>query len=83
MCVKNVWKKIDKIFLSFFIDLRIFFSYNLSNKKMKSFSKLINVNDFDNWNLFFKKFTGCRAFLLHRESVYLKGRWKARWMHTY
>lgn len=50
---------------------------------MKSFSKIINVNDFDIWNLFFKKFTGCRAFLSHEESVYLKGRWKARWVHTY
>lgn len=48
LCVETLWKKIDKIFLSFFIDLRIFFSYNLSNKKMKSFSDLINVNDFDN-----------------------------------
>ncbi len=53
-----LWKKIDKNFFSFFIDLRIFFSYNLSNKKMKSFSKIINVNDFDIWNLFFKKIHG-------------------------
>lgn len=81
--LKLYGRKLIKFFLSFFIDLRIFFSYNLSNNKMESFSDLINVNDFDNWNLFFKKFTGCRAFLLHKESVYLRGRWKARWMHTY
>ncbi|PFL00888.1 hypothetical protein COJ01_15990 [Priestia megaterium] len=62
LCVKTVWNKIDKIFLSFFIDLRIFFSYNLSNKKMKSFSKLINVNDFDNWNLFLKNSQGVELF---------------------
>jgi hypothetical protein len=29
---------------------------------MKSFSKLINVNDFDSWNLFFKKITGVELF---------------------
>lgn len=69
--------------MSFFIDLRIFFLYNLSNKKMKLFFEIINVNDFDIWNLFFKKFIGCRVFLLYEESVYLKGRWKVRWMYIY
>ncbi len=29
---------------------------------MKSFSKLINVNDFDNWNLFLKKSQGVELF---------------------